>query len=293
MNGRVLNPAWLAVAGAVGMATMGVMSRNAGVDAAVITFYRLGLGAVLVFAWLLTQRCQWHRPRALTLLGGVFLAGFIVFYVEAMNYTTMANAILVVYLAPVCAAIAGHFIWQEYINRWQLLCIFVALFGFAMVMEFRLDISGSDAKGLAYAALAMLAYAAFMLLNRHNKDTLPASQATLWQLAVGGFLMLLLAGPQNVVVPLDVLPWALATALIPGFLAMALTVAAMQRLPTAVFGTLAYSEPVAVVVFGWWLFAEQLSALQMAGCGVIIVAGIFQARFARAERLVPASGLHS
>lgn len=39
MNQSVaLHPAWLALAGAIGMATMGVMSRYSGVDAGVITF---------------------------------------------------------------------------------------------------------------------------------------------------------------------------------------------------------------------------------------------------------------
>lgn len=275
-----LPPAWLAVIGAVAMASMGVMSRNAEVDAAVITFYRLGLGTLFIGLLLAYQRKSWQRPHALTLLGGGLLAGFIVFYVEAMNYTTMANAILVVYLAPVVAAIAGHWFWQERINRWQSGCIGLALFGFAMVMEFNLAVSATDAKGLGFASLAMLAYAGFMLVNRHNPDPMPAAQTAFWQLLAGALVMLALAGPVHIVVPTDKIGWMVATGLLPGFLGIVLSVLALQRLPTATFGTLAYSEPVAVVIFGWWLFAEQLSWLQMAGCSVIIAAGIAQAALA-------------
>lgn len=281
-----LDPAWLAVAGAVGMATMGVMARYSGVEPAVITFYRLGVGAAFL-ALLLTVagRTTWGRPRPFTLLAGGLLAGFIVFYVEAMNYTTMANAVLMIYLAPPLAALAGHFIWREHLNRWQSLCIALALIGFAAVMEFRLALAAADLRGLGYAALALLCYAAFMLLNRHNTDPLPPLEAVFWQLLVGALVMVLVAGPSALAVSTAAIPWMLATGLIPGVVALTLTVLAMQRLPTAQFGTLAYAEPVAVIVFGWLLFGETLSPLQAAGCAVIIGAGIGQTRVGRGELL--------
>ena len=64
------------------------------------------------------------------------------------------------------------------------------------------------------------------------------------------------------------------TGLVPGFFAILCAVYALSRLPAATFGTLAYFEPIAVVVFGWTLFGETLSALQLAGCLVIIAGGV-------------------
>lgn len=43
------------------------------------------------------------------IFNGALLAGFIIFYVQAMNLTSMANAIMLVYLAPVAASIFAHF----------------------------------------------------------------------------------------------------------------------------------------------------------------------------------------
>ena len=60
----------------------------------------------------------------------------------------------------------------------------------------------------------------------------------------------------------------------PGFIAILSAVYALSRLPAATFGTLAYFEPIAVVVFGWTLFGETLSPLQLAGCLVIIAGGV-------------------
>jgi drug/metabolite transporter (DMT)-like permease len=45
-------------------------------------------------------------------------------------------------------------------------------------------------------------------------------------------------------------------------------------LPAATFGTLAYCEPIAVIAFGWTLFDESLSLMQIGGCLLIIASGI-------------------
>ena len=74
--------------------------------------------------------------------------------------------------------------------------------------------------------------------------------------------------------------WLLATGLIPGFLAITFAVAALSRLPAATFGTLAYFEPLAVVFFGWSLFGENLSTLQLAGCATIMASGCAKALLA-------------
>ena len=77
------------------------------------------------------------------------------------------------------------------------------------------------------------------------------------------------------------------TGLIPGFLAILCAVIALQRLPAATFGTLAYFEPIAVIIFGWTLFHEPLSPLQLGGCVLIMASGVL--KVLTAERAKPRS----
>lgn len=53
--------------------------------------------------------------------------------------------------------------------------------------------------------------------------------------------------------------------------------AALSRLPVAAFGTLAYFEPLTVVLIGWSVFGETLSLLQTAGCAMIMLSGCLKA----------------
>ncbi|EAR59623.1 DMT family transporter [Neptuniibacter caesariensis] len=272
----------LAILSAVFMGTIGVISKFTGLSAEVVTFYRLFFGGLIMLCYLQFTtgvRILFSRPPWQVLLNGCFLSGFIVCYVQAMNYTSMANAIMMVYLAPVAASIFAHFFLGERLNRISFGLIAVALFGFVMMMEFQLNLveGGNDIIGLGYGAAALFAYAGFIVINRIMPASYPVFSRTWYQLMVGALCMLpfLFLAPMEI--DLQQWSWLLLAGLVPGFLAILFAVMALDKLPSTLFGTLAYFEPVAVVIFGWVLFAETLSPLQMSGCAVILASGITQA----------------
>ena len=281
-----------AICSALFMGTMGIFAKITGLGAEVITFFRLTLGAgfMLLFLAVTGQVGLVRRwPSWLVLINGCMLAGFIIFYVQAMSYTTMANAIMLVYLAPLAASIYAHFFLGERLTWQSAALIGLALFGFAMMMEFHLDFErGSNhVKGIGLGLLSMGCYAAFILINRVIDDRIHVHTRTFYQLLTGGLLMLPLCLMSRPALPPWTWPWLAGTGMIPGFLAILCAVIALQRLPAATFGTLAYFEPIAVIVFGWTLFHEPLSLLQLCGCGLIMVSGVLktmtEAGRARAE----------
>ncbi|AVI62234.1 DMT family transporter [Halomonas sp. GFAJ-1] len=273
----------LAVVAAVGMATIGVISRITELSAESITFYRLGLGAAFLLIYLvLTKRHVSLKalPGRHVVLSGLFLAAFILFYVQAMNYTQMANAILMVYLAPIFAAVVAHTLFAERLTPQQVSFIGLALFGFAMMQEFRLNLEDrQDVIGMGFGLAAMLAYSGFILTNRRLPRHLDDRTCAFWQLLVGALAILPFAlwQPDGLTAATWQWPWLLAAGFVPGFLALLCAVMAINRLPTALYGTLAYCEPVAVVIFGWSLFGEALTPLQLAGCSLVLASGIAQA----------------
>jgi len=76
-------------------------------------------------------------------------------------------------------------------------------------------------------------------------------------------------------------------AVLPGFLAIMLAVVALKALPAATYGTLAYLEPITVIILGWLLFDQSLNLLQMSGGGLIIVSGVVQAALSQREPGIP------
>ncbi|MBM9536250.1 DMT family transporter [Desulfobulbus alkaliphilus] len=273
-----------AILAALFMGTVGIFSRATGLEAETFTFFRLTIGAGFMLLFLVaTSRLHlaWSRSSWPVLLNGTMLAGLIICYVRAMEYTTMANAVMLLYLAPPVTAIYAHCFLGERLTRASTFLISLTLFGFMMMMEFRIDFSGDEnlGKGLVFGLLSMCCYAAFILINRSIDQSIHVYTRTFHQLLIGGLLLLPFSLLHRPELPLSTWPWLAATGLVPGFFAILCAVIALSRLPAATFGTLAYFEPIAVVVFGWTLFNESLSPLQCAGCLLIVVSGTLKAWF--------------
>lgn len=269
-----------AVTSAVLMGTIGVFSKLMGIGAESISFLRLFLGACFMLLFLI-YRGDKHllriRPSFSICINGAFLAGFIIFYVQAMNYTTMANAIMLVYLAPLVSSVYAHFFMNEKLKLSGLLLIILAVAGFAMMLEFKLDLQSDPQRaiGLGLGFIAMICYSCFILVNRTITADIRVS--TFYQLLTGGLVM----APFYIYnfKPLSASQCILAIAVgfFPGFLAIYFAVTALRQLPAATFGTLAYFEPLAVVLFGWVIFQESLSPIQITGCAAIIASGCIKA----------------
>ena len=260
------------------MGTMGVFSRKTGLDAEVITFFRLIFGAAFMAILLVCIR----RLRVLlvwptwpVIINGLMLAGFIIFYVQAMYLTSMANAIMVLYLAPLVASVVAHFFLGEKLNLQSTILICTALFGFAMMMEFKIDFSSgtNHLMGLGFAALGLCCYSAFILINRTISSTIHVYTRTFYQLLTGALCMIPFFITDFPAIPGTTWLWLVGAGFIPGFLGILFAVIALERLPAATFGTLAYFEPIFVVILGWAIFDETLNSLQLGGCLLILVSG--------------------
>ncbi|MEH6561067.1 MAG: EamA family transporter [Marinobacter sp.] len=278
MNSHIL----AAVLSAVFMGTIGAVAVYANVSAETVTFYRLFIGAVLMgFFLLLTGQKDkvFTWPGIKVLVTGAFLACFVVFYVIALNYTSMANAVMLLYLAPVTASTVAHFFMGERLSGLSAALISVALFGFAMIMEFNFNLSGrkEESIGLFYALLAMLCYAAFILTNRLIHERVHVLTRSGYQMLAGALCVLPFMLQQGDSIGAGQLGWLVVAGVVPGFLAIMLAVVALKALPAATFGTLAYLEPITVVALGWVLFDQSLNTLQLSGSALIIVSGVIQA----------------
>jgi drug/metabolite transporter (DMT)-like permease len=204
----------------------------------------------------------------------------------------MANAVMVLYLAPVTASVAVHFFLGERLTPASIGLIGFALLGFAMMMEFNFNLSGraEEALGLAYAFCAMLCYAAFMLTNRSIDDRIHVFSRSGYQMLAGALCMLPLMLLEGETISGAQWGWLIAAGVLPGFLAIMLAVIALNSLPAATFGTLAYLEPITVVALAWVLFDQSLTSLQLSGCLLIILAGIAQALLLGRQQNSPSLG---
>ena len=270
----------LALISAVSMASSGVIARLSGLAAAELTFYRLFVGAICLFGLvlLLGKLAELkQKPDRRIMLNGVLLASFMLCFLKAISFISLANAIMLVYLAPALAAIAAHFLFAEKLDPISGLLIALSFLGFAMLQQFKLDLVLTPAQwpGFVYGMLSLLTYTGFLLANRHSGQSNSPLQRAFYQLLIGALCLLPFLQQAELPAAHSWI-WIALAGFFPGFLAIYLAIVALEHLPTRVFGTLAYIEPVSVILAGWWLFAETLSLLQLGGVTLILFAGLIQ-----------------
>lgn len=268
----------LALLSAVCMASSGVIARLSGLAAAELTFYRLAVGGLCLLLFVavsgrlavLKGKPDWRMS-----VNGILLASFMLSFLHAIEYISLANAIMLVYLAPPLSAFIAHWLLHEKLDLLDSSLIVLSFFGFAMLQQFQFDlvVNTEQLPGLLFGLMSLLTYSSFLLLNRRALPAHSQLQRTFYQLLIGACCVLPFLTDMTLPTQAD-LVWILLAGLFPGFLAIYCAIIALQHLPTRVYATLAYLEPVTVIIAGWWLFNENLSLLQLAGVLVIIGTGL-------------------
>ena len=270
--------ALLALVSAVAMASSGIIARYSGLAAAELTFYRLAVGGICLLLFVgLTGRFSLlkGKPDWRMAVNGVLLASFMLCFLTAIEYISLANAIMLVYLAPPLSAFIAHWLLQERLDLPDSSLIVLSFLGFAMLQQFKFDLvlDVVQLPGLIFGLLSLFTYSSFLLLNRRSLLAHSQLQRTFYQLIIGACCVLPFLSGISLPKPDDII-WIALAGIFPGFIAIYCAIIALQHLPTRVYATLAYLEPVTVILAGWWLFNESLSILQLGGVLLIILTGL-------------------
>ena len=269
---------FLALVSAVAMASSGIIARFSGLAAAELTFYRLFVGGLclLLFVTLSGKLAALKgKPDWRMAVNGVLLAGFMLSFLSAIEYISLANAIMLVYLAPPLSAFTAHWLLQEKLDLPDSSLIVLSFFGFAMLQQFKFDLVLDTAQlpGLLLGLISLFSYSGFLLLNRRSQPAHSQLQRTFYQLLIGACCVLPFLTDMHMPLAEDMV-WIALAGIFPGFIAIYCAIIALQHLPTRVYATLAYLEPVTVILAGLWLFQESLSPLQLGGVLLIIATGL-------------------
>lgn len=237
---------------------------------------------VLLFAWLMKRRLG-MRDGSLPwgILNGVFFCLEFALLFLALDYTTVARASLFFYVMPVWVAIGAHFMVPgERLNRSKVIGLTLALGGLALALGADLGPGGESAwLGDLLALLAGVFWAGIALLTRIKLSHVTPEMNLLYQLAVSGVVLTLLAvltgdtfrDPTPLI-------WAVFTGQVVfvvciSFLLWFWVLSIYPVSNMASFGLLA---PLFAILFGWWIYDDPLTpafliAILAAGSGIVFV----------------------
>jgi drug/metabolite transporter (DMT)-like permease len=222
-------------------------------------------------------RTGWGRPSKWMLLAGLFFAADMSFWHYGLVMTSVANATVLCNLTPVVVTLFGWLVFKEAPGRLFMLALGLAMGG-AIAMAMGAD-GGQGTDPLLGDLLSVsvtLWYSGYFLAVKAARNTAGAMQVTLWAAAIGMPVMLIVA----LVLGEDILPagrggWMACIGLGLVHVAGQGGVAwSLGRLPAAITAVTILIQPVVAAIFGYLLFAETMTPLQMLGGAVVLAAVI-------------------
>lgn len=239
--------------------------------AAGVTFLRLGIGTVILFAVWRPWRARIPREqRGIIVVYGVVLGVMNLGFYEAIARLPVGIAIALEFLGPLSLA----FFMSK--GRLDVLWAMLALAGVVLLLPLTQVQARLDVVGIVFALAAGAAWAAYIVVGKKaGADSHPGSVTAL------GMLMGTLTAAPFGVVPVGAAVWtpamalaALAVGLLSSAIPFSLEMAAMRHLDSNTFGILVSLEPAFGAVAAFLLLHERLTWVQCLAIAGVMAASI-------------------
>ena len=271
----------LVVVAGVLWGTLGTFVRFAGdVDAMVIAFYRCLFATIAgIFIVLLLRKLPELRPkrsRKHLFLLGMFNAVLIIAIILSIQLSTVANALLLFYTAPVIATFMSRIILKEGVKRESYISLAMSMIGIILIMG-----NGFETNmwiGSIFGLIAGLAYASAMVTGRYLKGY-SGSISNFWQNAIATVLLVFFINPFSV--PISVLPLLALMGLTLSAVAPLLFLEALRRIKTQDASIIVMLDPFTNIILAALIFSEIPDLLTSVGGALILSAVLLQIIFKR------------
>jgi drug/metabolite transporter (DMT)-like permease len=220
-----------------------------------------------------------RRERRPALWAGIFFAADLIAWHHAIadvgaGLATVLGNTQVVIVPFLALALLSEPVPRHILRALPLVCLGVLLVSGALESG---AYGANPARGVLFGALTGLAYAAFLLMQRHASRDLRRPAGALFDTTLVAALTALLAdvvlGEGDLVPSWPSAGWLILLALTSQVLGFLLITVSLPRLPAALTSLTLTIQPVAAVALGAVLLGQEPSALQLAGV-VCIVGGL-------------------
>ena len=271
--------------GVVGVSLSAVFVRWSAAPSLVLAFYRMAFSVLLLTPLAIVRREEFRalrrRELLLSLLSGAFLGFHFTCYFEALRWTSIASAVVLVDTEVLFVALASVLVLRKRLSRRAWAAVLLA-FGGSVTVALADVSAGADAlRGNLFALSGALCMAAYTMLGTVCRRRLSTTVYTwlVYAAAAGTVLLTALAGRQPLTGwgPVNLLT-ALGMAVFCTLLGHSVFSWGLKFLSPAFIATAKLLEPVFASVWGLFLFAERPGAQVILGGGVVLLGVVLYSR---------------
>lgn len=264
--------------------SVGIFVKEIELSSIEIAFYRSIIGCIFIFILSLINKEKFNfqeikKDIKLLLASGISLASGWVLLFQGYKYTTIGNATLSYYIAPVFIVILSAVLLKEKITLKKALCILGAMVGLVFIVNTKsIDMGESNhTLGIIFSLFAAVFYAIVIIINKLLKN-LPSTVLSIIQLLISAIVLLplIISGPGIQLSILD--KKSLIMLLIVGILHTGIIYlmyfSSVKYVEGQTIAVLSYIDPIFAVILSGILLNERLTSAQIIG-GVLILGSTF------------------
>lgn len=231
-----------------------------------------------------------RRIPALVLYGLVAVGANFACYFYALQHTSVATAIVIVYAHPALVALLSWPLLGERLDRRKVLALGLTLGGvFLVVGAYAPEALRGNLIGVGFALGSAVAISVYNILGKRLLQGMDSWTVTFYGFLFGGIGLVGWWMARGATVPsLPVHGWLLilTLAVFPSILAYGLYLKALTRMEASRAAIVATLEPVLAALLAWLALGETLAPLQLVG-GALVLAGVVILRMKGMTQTVP------
>jgi drug/metabolite transporter (DMT)-like permease len=277
-----INPYIVLIGGIIGVSTGAIFARLADAPALVTAAYRVGLAALILIplaGWKATDelgRLSKHDFK-LAMLSGFFLALHFATWISSLDYTAIANSVVLVNTIPLWVGLLTPLITGDRIQKPTLISMGLSVVGGAIIGFGDFATGGQALWGDLLALVGALCAAIYLLLGRNLRRKLSLlSYVTLCygSAALVLWLVVLLFGLPITGFSTQTVAAFWAMAIISQILGHSSYNWALKWFSTGFVAVALLGEPIGSTILAYLIFNEGLTWLKFSG-GLLILAAIY------------------
>ena len=277
--------------------SIGAFVKNINLSSSEIALLRGVIGSIFLICatFFLRQKLSFksiQRNIVLLFLSGSAIGFNWILLFQAYKYTSISNATLSYYFAPIVVIILAPFVLKERLSLAKVGCILAAMLGLFLIVN--LGSSSNNASynhvvGILYGLSAAVLYASVILMNKFIKD-LAGFETTLVQLVVAVVVLspyvfikdhFEFSGLNSKSILLILIVGIIHTGL-----AYFLYFTSIKELKGQTIAVLSYIDPISAVIIAALFLGESMSFIQMIGGALILGSAFLSERLeTKAQRL--------
>lgn len=274
--------AWITLS-ATGFGAMAIFAKLAyrdGVTLSTMLFLRFAIAGVLLALWGAWRGMRWPRGRDLAWLAAMGAVGYVgqsFSYFAALQYASAGLVALLLYLYPAIVVVLSALIFKRAIGAGRGWAVAMALAGTALTVGGDLH---SEMPGIALGIAAAFIYSAYILAGEGVMPRVGSQAAATVVMLAAAFVYGVMAFGAGLAPPATATGWGavLAIALFSTLFAILGFFKGMEKLGAADASTLSTLEPLVTLGLAALVLGETVTAVQLAGGGLILAAVIYLAR---------------